>query len=180
MPLIEGHELYLEAPPWEPGSEHWTAFARLNADIAAALPYLTATLPGAIYEHNVPALYWRTGGRLVCFHSHEIAVSDLQDRVEAESEVERMIRLVNETWERRAELQPSLQRRERPKVLDLYRWLPRSNCGQCGQPACLTFALKLAMGQADISACLPLAGKEHCAERQGLLAVLESVGLQQI
>jgi ArsR family metal-binding transcriptional regulator len=174
---IEHFEMRLEAPPWEPGSEYWSAFARLDADISAALPYLNTTLRGAVYEHSVPALFWRPGDRLICFRPREIAVSGLKDRAEAQSEIEGMVRLVNATWERRAEIEPSHLRRKRPKLLDLYKWLPRSNCGQCGQPACLTFALKLAMGQAEVDACLPLAGKEHSAERRQLLAALEGVAL---
>jgi acetyl-CoA decarbonylase/synthase complex subunit gamma len=37
--------------------------------------------------------------------------------------------------------------------LDIYKKLPRTNCGECGVPTCLAFAMKLAGGQAELAAC---------------------------
>ncbi len=37
--------------------------------------------------------------------------------------------------------------------LDIYKKLPQTNCGECGVPTCLAFAMKLAGGQAELTAC---------------------------
>ncbi len=37
--------------------------------------------------------------------------------------------------------------------LDIYKKLPQTNCGECGVPTCLAFAMKLAGGQAELAAC---------------------------
>lgn len=37
--------------------------------------------------------------------------------------------------------------------LDIYKKLPKTNCGDCGLPTCLAFAMKLAGGQAKLEAC---------------------------
>ena len=39
------------------------------------------------------------------------------------------------------------------KALDIYKLLPKKNCKECGDPTCLTFAMKLAAGKADIDLC---------------------------
>ncbi|MFA6362570.1 acetyl-CoA decarbonylase/synthase complex subunit gamma [Methanoregula sp.] len=39
------------------------------------------------------------------------------------------------------------------KALDIYKLLPKKNCKECGDPTCLTFAMKLAAGKADIELC---------------------------
>ncbi|WP_243670451.1 hypothetical protein [Methanoculleus chikugoensis] len=40
------------------------------------------------------------------------------------------------------------------KALDIYKHLPKTNCKRCGYPpTCLAFAMKLAIGKADIEAC---------------------------
>jgi acetyl-CoA decarbonylase/synthase complex subunit gamma len=39
------------------------------------------------------------------------------------------------------------------KALDIYKLLPKKNCKECGVPTCLTFAMKLASGKADIDLC---------------------------
>jgi len=39
------------------------------------------------------------------------------------------------------------------KALDIYKVLPKKNCKECGEPTCLTFAMKLASGKGDVSLC---------------------------
>jgi len=39
------------------------------------------------------------------------------------------------------------------KALDIYKLLPKKNCKECGEPTCLTFAMKLAAGKGDITLC---------------------------
>jgi acetyl-CoA decarbonylase/synthase complex subunit gamma len=39
------------------------------------------------------------------------------------------------------------------KALDIYKLLPKKNCKECGDPTCLTFAMKLAQGKAEPDAC---------------------------
>nr|MBC7243772.1 Fe-S cluster protein [Chloroflexota bacterium] len=175
--LIERYELRLESPPCDPGSERWSAFAQVDTDIAEVLPYLNAKLSGAIYDHKAQVLTWRMGGRAISIRPHEIAVSNLQDRAEAEAMVRRMVDLINETWEQRERIQPSLVKREPLKALDVYKLLPGSNCKACGQPTCFTFALKLVAGQAAISACAPLFEDEYRSQRTRLLQMLEAAGI---
>lgn len=37
--------------------------------------------------------------------------------------------------------------------IEIYKKLPKKNCGECGVPTCLAFAMKLATGQAELAAC---------------------------
>jgi len=37
--------------------------------------------------------------------------------------------------------------------IEIYKSLPKTNCGKCGVPTCLSFAMKLAAGKVDLSAC---------------------------
>ncbi|MEI8330084.1 MAG: acetyl-CoA decarbonylase/synthase complex subunit gamma [Methanomicrobiales archaeon] len=39
------------------------------------------------------------------------------------------------------------------KALDIYKLLPKKNCKECGDPTCLTFAMKLAGGKTDVVLC---------------------------
>ena len=40
--------------------------------------------------------------------------------------------------------------------LDIYKLLPRTNCGECGEKTCMAFATKLADREVDLDACKPL------------------------
>jgi acetyl-CoA decarbonylase/synthase complex subunit gamma len=37
--------------------------------------------------------------------------------------------------------------------IEIYKLLPKTNCGKCGVPTCLAFAMQLAAGKADLNAC---------------------------
>jgi acetyl-CoA decarbonylase/synthase complex subunit gamma len=37
--------------------------------------------------------------------------------------------------------------------LEIFKQLPKTNCGDCGIPTCLAFAMKLAAGQAELDSC---------------------------
>ncbi|MBW2545449.1 MAG: acetyl-CoA decarbonylase/synthase complex subunit gamma, partial [Deltaproteobacteria bacterium] len=37
--------------------------------------------------------------------------------------------------------------------IEIFKKLPKTNCGKCGVPTCLAFAMKLATGQAEIESC---------------------------
>jgi acetyl-CoA decarbonylase/synthase complex subunit gamma len=37
--------------------------------------------------------------------------------------------------------------------LDIYKKLPKTNCGECGFPTCLAFGMRLAAGQAQLDSC---------------------------
>ena len=43
--------------------------------------------------------------------------------------------------------------------LDIFKLLPRTNCGECGVPTCMAFAMRLAAKNAELAAC-PYASEE--------------------
>ncbi|HEC22723.1 MAG TPA: Fe-S cluster protein [Chloroflexi bacterium] len=173
--LIEEYELEVFTPPCEPGAERFSAIAHLKDDITGVLPYLNATLKGAIYNPAVPALSWTRGGRKVVFSASQIAVSNLRDRDEAIRVLESEIERVNRTWERRDEITPSFHVRKRPTPLAIYRLLPQTNCKKCGEPTCYVFATKLAAGQHRLSDCPPLTAPEYQESLAALQEMLADV-----
>ena len=151
--LIERYDLEVFTPPCHPGAERFSAIARLAVDISEVLPYLNATLKGAIYSPEAEALTWVRGGRMVAYSAYQIAVSNLEDREEAVKVLESEIERVNRTWQQRDEITPSAHVRKRPAPLALYKLLPQTNCKQCGEPTCYVFATKLAAGQHQLADC---------------------------
>ncbi|HAL61241.1 MAG TPA: Fe-S cluster protein [Chloroflexi bacterium] len=154
--LVKDYQLDIISPPCKPGAERWNAIAHLSDDISAVLPYLNATLRDCIYDHQSGVLTWQRGGRRIVIRPKEIAVTNLEDREDAWKVVESLVKTINETWERRADIEPDYRKRERLKALDIYKLLPGTNCKACGEPSCFAFALKVTVGEADIERCAPL------------------------
>ncbi len=170
--LIPSYELDVFTPPCEPGAERFSAVAFLPADIREVLPYLNATLRGAVYNAVVPSLSWKKAGHYVVFQADRIAVSNVQDRQAAVEEVEGLVKLVNRSWERRDEIEPDFESRQRPVPLAVFKLLPGTNCRQCGQPTCFTFALKLIAGQQQPVECPPLLEPAFAGQLAELEAML--------
>jgi len=166
--LIDAYDLNVFTPPCEPGGERYSAIARLKVDISAVLPYLNATLRGAVYHQAANALTWKKGGHNIAFHALEIATSNVPDRETAIKELDGLVELVNRTWARRQELTPSYQKRQRPTPMAVYQLLPKTNCKQCGDETCYIFALKLSVGQRRLDDCPPLLAAAYTSQRRQL------------
>ena len=172
--LIEKYDVEVFTPPCEPGAERYAAIARLTVDISEVLPYLNATLRGAVYLPEAKALTWKKGGHNIAFHSYEVATSNAEDREGAEKELKGLIDLVNRTWERRAEITPDTTTHQRPTPMAIYKLLPNTNCKQCGEATCYSFALKLAISQRKLADCPPLSEPQYVEK----LAALEEIVIE--
>jgi len=172
--LIEKYDVEVFTPPCEPGAERFSAIARLIADISEVLPYLNATLRGAVYLPEANTLTWKKGGHNIAFHAYEIATSNVEGRAGAEKELKGLVDLVNRTWERRDVITPDTTTRQRPTPLAVYKLLPNTNCKQCCESTCYSFALKLAVSQRKLIDCPPLAEPLY-AEK---LAALEEIVIE--
>ncbi|MCX7839733.1 MAG: Fe-S cluster protein [Anaerolineae bacterium] len=172
--LVRNYHLEVFAPPCNPGAERWCARAALDNDIGDVLPYLNAVIRNAIYNHAARVLTWRMGGHTIAVRPREIAISNLVDKDAAETEMQRVVGLINRTWEHCAEITPSTETRQRLKPMEVYKLLPATNCTVCGQPTCFTFALKLIAGEVELEQCAPLFTEAHRVKRDKLNAMLEA------
>lgn len=170
--LIEKYDLEVFTPACDPGAERYAARARLTTDISEILPYLNATLRGAVYLPSANALTWKKGGHNTAFHAYEIATSNIEDRDGAEKEIKGLIDLVNRTWECRALITPDMTTHQRPTSMAIYNLLPNTNCRECGEPTCYSFALKLSISQKGLSDCPPLAEPQYANKRCALQEII--------
>ena len=178
--LVENYDLEVFTPPCEPGAERFAATARLRVDISGVLPYLNATLRGAIYHKQANALTWKKGGHNIAFHAYEIAISNVEDRHGAEKEIKGLIDQVNHTWERRAEITPSYESHKRPTSMEIYKLLPLTNCAECGEATCWNFALKLITSQKKVSECPPLSDLQFAGNLTSLQEIIiEELSISQ-
>jgi len=167
--LIESYELQIDMSTHSAEEIEYEAIAHLNADISPVLPYLNATLSSGIYVPKTPVLSWRYEGHNIGFWSDRIAVDNLESRGQVKQMIERLVNLVNQTWERRHQIEPDATTHKRLQPLELYQLLPRTNCKICGEETCFNFALKLVAAQAKLESCTPLYDEaEYDAQRAKL------------
>ena len=158
--LVNEYQLEIVNNECMPGSMSVQCFAHLNEDVSEVLPYLNASLGGHTYTQDPPSVTFKLQGKLITVSSKKIAINTLKDEKEARKIVEWIIREINDAWEEQDEIEPCYEGMPKPKVIEILKLLPKTNCRECGFPTCMVFSTLVAEGAKDSSDC-PQIGKEN-------------------
>jgi len=151
--------------------------AHLSGDLTQVFPYLNAVMREASYNMHGPTFTFMDRHRMVSMYPRRIAVAKADEIADGWRVLEALRCRANETWARRAEIEPSCEMRERPPALEIYKRLPRTNCRACGEATCLAFAVKVWMGNVPVAQCSPVFGGERAELRDALLEVCGGLGV---
>ena len=150
--------------------------AEVPEEIQEVFPYLNAILKGCIYNHPANTLTIRKDQKLITLHVLHITLAKIEDEKEAEELLKWLKDLVNETYEKRGQIEPNYSMAAELKALDIFKLLPGTNCKQCGEPTCLAFAVKLVGRDTDITKCNPLFSDKYQEKQKVLLELLHAAG----
>ena len=142
--LLKSYTKEIFRPECNPSFQSLHCIAHLDQDITEALPYLNSALGGFEYLKDPPAVTFRIHGKIITVHPREIAVNALKDEEEAEKILQWLQREINEAWQKRDEIKPSYEGAPKPKILEILKLLPKTNCRECGQTTCMVFATLVA------------------------------------
>jgi ArsR family metal-binding transcriptional regulator len=159
--LLESYRLEIFNSACNPSAMAVHCFAHLEQDVGPALPYLNAVLGGFEYLQDPPAVTFKAQGKLITVHGRKIAINALRDEAEARKIVEWLKREINDAWEKRDQIVPSFTGAPRPKLIEILKLLPRTNCRECGEPTCMVFAARVAEGAKDVTACPQLENEQR-------------------
>ena len=161
--LLQSFDLEIVNNHCIPGAMSVNGIARLDQDVGCVIPYLNTALGGSQYVKDPPAVTFKTEGRLISVQADRITVNAVKDREQALKIVEWIRREINETWDNRGEITPSYESPRKPVVIEILKYLPKTNCRECREPTCLVFALRLAEGAKSMDACPYLEGESKTA-----------------
>jgi ArsR family metal-binding transcriptional regulator len=152
--------------------------AEIPDEIHDVFPYLNATLKGCIYNHPANTLTIKKDGKLFTLHFQHITLAKIEDEKEADEILKWLKDLINTTYEKRGQIEPNYSMAAELKALDIYRLLPGTNCKECGELACLAFAVKLVARDIEITKCDPLFSEKYQEKRNVLLDLLRAAGYE--
>ncbi len=118
-------------------------------------PILTQCWAGPKYLHDPPEVMFHHHGRIIKVGAREIAINALKDEQEADRILKWLSIEINKCWDERADINPCYKGKTKPKLMDILKLLPKTNCKKCGQPTCMTFAAQVMEGGR---------GADHCPE----------------
>jgi ArsR family metal-binding transcriptional regulator len=159
--LLTGYTKRISRPECLPSSEAVYCIASLNEDVSEALPYLNAVLHGKEYFRDPPVVLFHLEGRIIKIGAREILINRLVDEKDADLVLKWWKDKINEVWEKRESIIPSYEGKVKPKMVDVLRLLPKTNCKKCGQPTCMVFASQVAEGKCGAEHCPDLSAENH-------------------
>jgi ArsR family metal-binding transcriptional regulator len=152
--------------------------AEISEEIQEVFPYLNAVLKGCIYNHPANTLTIRKDQKLITLHALHITLAKIEDENEAEELLRWLKDLINETYEKRSQIEPNYSMAAELKALDLFKLLPVTNCKKCGEPSCLAFAVKLVGRDIEITKCDPLFLEKYQEKQKVLIDLLHAAGYE--
>lgn len=156
------------------GSGRFGLTIGLSEDISDLLPYLNTVLDDTYYDEENQILIGSDKKRRYAFRSHEIQVGAIVDASNASYIACETIDLVNQVWQERDRILPSLKERKVPTTYAVFRLLPKANCMKlCECLTCLAFAEELRSGKARLEQC-PLLSTPEYEDKKRLLTAMFS------
>jgi len=159
--LITHYEYEIAEAPCAPGSGRYGLRISLSEDISPVFPYLNTVLEETYYDHENKVLIGRDEQRQYAFRDMDIRVAGVNETTQAPEIARQAVALVNRVWQERMTIKPSFTERKLPTAIDIYRYLPKTNCRQCGYATCLVFASELRIGKCMLEQCPPLFLQEN-------------------
>ena len=171
--LIDKLHLKLVNIECMPTSTKFNAIIDLEEDIGDLLPFLATAIRGCTYVHGTGELNYMDEGHIIAIRPRQITVTAISDETEAQQMCEDLKKMINEVYEQRHTLTPTLRKQARLDPLSVYRELPQTDCGDCGEPTCMAFAARVVSRELTANGCKILLEKEYNSQRERLWHMLE-------
>ncbi|MBI4830668.1 MAG: Fe-S cluster protein [Candidatus Lindowbacteria bacterium] len=173
--LLKNYRMDVAPPECLPSDVKVAAWITFDDDLTELLPYLNAELGPCVHEKEPPFLRFRRDGKLIAIYPNQIGIARLRDEEEAKEVLEWIRSIINSVAERKAAIKPSYRSVGEVKPLDVFKLLPRTNCGKCGVATCMAFAATLAHGEAEPGKCSELQDEAMKEKRNQLLRILGKI-----
>lgn len=152
--------------------------AYLSCDISEILPYLNAVIKGASYNKNAPVLTYTKGRSVINLYNIKVAIAKVDNIIAAWNILNEIKDLINKTYQNRDKIKPNYEEKVKITALQIYGWLPKTNCKACGEATCLAFAVKLLLGEQKLDNCKPLFTDIKFAENKQIMQEMaEALGI---
>jgi ArsR family metal-binding transcriptional regulator len=141
-----------------------------DCDLTELLPYINAEVKKADYKPGSISFKKDIIGFTVM--NRNINITKFDNMTHLYELLDWVKEFLNEIVARKDEITPSYETLKYPAPTEIYKLLPKTNCGQCGEHSCMAFAGKLSRMNADLTQCVPIYNEEHSEKLKKLSELL--------
>ncbi|MBM3298735.1 MAG: hypothetical protein FJY85_02130 [Deltaproteobacteria bacterium] len=149
---------------------HWTR------SLESLIPIMARLIRGGAYHPAARILAFEEDHRLLVFSSQSLVISRADDLLDFWIMLRCAIELIYSAWDRRNWMEPDFVPRQGIGANEIFKRLPGTNCGICGDGSCMEFAMGTYTGRRSIEECRPLREARNRPYLESLLWLLKFVG----
>jgi ArsR family metal-binding transcriptional regulator len=142
----------------------------MEPPLGRILKILEPLFPRGNYSDRKNSLIVQKGEIITTIYSTgKVSMRMIKSEDEAREELERLTGIINEAISTGVTPEP----REKINVglMDIYKHLPQTNCGECKELGCYAFAIKIMAGEVNLEKCTPIKEQTYATNRERLEAL---------
>ncbi len=148
-------------------SSKFRVIANMAPPLGGTLKVLEPLFPRGKYSDKISALIIQKGEIITTIYgSGKVTMTMIKSEGEAKEALENLKNTINNAIAKG--VAPASREKVRVEPMELYKYLPQTNCGKCGEQSCYTFAIKLMSGEASLEKCTQLKEPEFALNQEHL------------
>ena len=148
-------------------SSKFRVIANIAPPLGGTLKVFEPLFSRGRYSDRINALITQKGEVITTIYSNgKVTMTMIKSEEEAREALENLRNIINEAISKG--ISPAPREKVRVEAMELYKYLPQTNCGKCGEQGCYTFAIKLMSEEATLEKCMPLKEPENAIKLEQL------------
>ncbi|MCQ1534443.1 ArsR family transcriptional regulator [Methanosarcina sp. KYL-1] len=148
-------------------STKFRTIANMAPPLGGALKTLEPLFPRGRYSDRIGALIIQNGEVITTIYgSGKVTMTMIKNEAEAKEMLESLRGTINEAIAKG--VAPAPREKVRVEPMEIYKYLPKTDCKECGEQSCYTFAIKLMAGEVTLDKCTPLKTPEYAVNQEHL------------
>lgn len=141
--------------------------ANMTPPLGGTLKVLEPLFPRGRCSDKINALIMQKGEVITTIYgTGKLTMTMIKNESEAREALDNLRSIINEAIAKG--VAPAPREKVRVEPMELYKYLPQTNCGKCGEQSCYTFAIKLMSGEASLDKCTPLKEPKYTTNQEHL------------
>ena len=141
--------------------------ANMTPPLGGILKILEPLFPRSRYLDRTRSLIIQKEEIIITVYSSgKVSIGMVKNESEAREVLEELRITINEAI--KTGVVPAPREKVKVEVMEIYKYLPQTNCGKCSEEDCYSFALKLMAGEATLDRCTLLKEPKYAVNQEHL------------
>ncbi len=110
---------------------------------------------------------------ITIYSTGKVGMGMIKNENEAREVLENLKTTINEAIKRG--VTPSSQEKIKVELMEIYKYLPQTNCGKCGEQGCYSFAIRLMAREVSLEGCTSLKEPRYATNKEYLQVLTPNI-----